>query len=133
MVIHMDVNNMNNKIAVGIIAIALAGIVLFSLEQTKNPLLTSTTKPAKISASQPSVEINATEEVASIQPQLDHLQNQQVEQIEEVANVESKPLPPPYGSAQQKPSPANGQGVVSHPSSRAPVQAPISQASPRKE
>ncbi|QQX81292.1 hypothetical protein JK628_05335 [Shewanella sp. KX20019] len=126
---------MNNKIAIGATILALAGLFVVNLEQTKPaseslPLANDT----QASIAQLPVERSSVDERVNEPQQYPLSQSKMSENETEIFAADDKPLPPPppVGIPPMAP-PANGQGVVSHPNHQAPVQAPISRTSPSKE
>ncbi|MCL1051863.1 hypothetical protein L2755_19860 [Shewanella abyssi] len=127
---------MNNKIAIGATALALAGLFIVNLEQTKPTSeslpLANDTQP---SIAQLPVETSSVEERVNEPQQYQLSQSKLSENESEIFAADDEPLPPPPQPVRHPPMapPANGQGVVSHPNHQAPIQAPISRTSPSKE
>lgn len=126
---------MNNKIAITVTALALIGVFIINQETSEKP-----TEGLPIANdTQPSVTPHPVE-TANQQKQVNDVKQPQINQNvvpkneAEILAADDKPLPPPPPvGIPPMASPANSQGVVSHPNQQAPVQAPISQSAPRKE
>ncbi|GIU05179.1 MULTISPECIES: hypothetical protein [unclassified Shewanella] len=131
---------MNNKIAIGITAVALLGVFIINQgsndQSNQQPPLTDGAEPTvsqlpKVSSAN---EVYAKDSATS--PSQQDALNRQKTDSDKVETVQASnrpvPPPPPVGIPPMAP-PANGQGVVSHPNHQAPIQAPISQSSPRRE
>ncbi len=127
---------MNNKIAIAVTVLALVGVFIINQEPSKSGSessdLSKDTQPKMTTV----VAEESETELSASQTQPAQLSQQQSSKKPmKVIDSDSLPLPPPPPPVRNQPmaSPANDRGVVSHPNHQAPIQAPISRSTPRKE